>query len=581
MQGIYISRARAWAVYVALGALAIAAYFSLETLPGDPSWLPRFVLYNGIHLSVVVALVVGIRRHRPARSLGWWLLVANQVVYCAADIVFYALRDIWHVETFPNVADALYVAAGALLAAALLAFIHGRGGSDRAAAIDALTVGVGVALLSWVILMAPYTDGSLPLPVRVTSLTYPVLDLVFVTLAARLIMGGGRRAPSFYFLTGGLLLLVANDSLYGWMQIQGLYQTGAIVDGGWLIFYLCVGAAALHPSMRRLSEPTEQASSSPRWSRSRLALLAAAALIAPVLLAVETTLGRRVDHLPIAVASMVLFLLVIARLSGLMRDREDALRRNERQRAALRITLDVLEQAQAERAQLLGAVVEAAERERTRLAAELHDGPIQHLSSMAYAIDRADRRFTTGESEKGIEILRQVRDHLGGEIADLRRMMAYLRPPVLDEGGLESALRDYTQDFGHRQELACRFEATLDGGQIVPDVETIIYRVSQEALTNVARHANARHVQVRLLDGGDTVELQVHDDGRGFDLAEQRAFARRGHFGLLGMRERVEGVGGTWTLRSTPGGGTTVCATLPRQLTALSPAQLAPMAVAS
>ena len=106
--------------------------------------------------------------------------------------------------------------------------------------------------------MEPYTDGLISLPTRLTSLAYPLTDLMLVTMAVRLLAGAGRRGASFDFLTGGLILLGVSDSALGWLTLHGvLYTPGSPIEVGWLTYYLTVGACALHPSMRVVAEGVE------------------------------------------------------------------------------------------------------------------------------------------------------------------------------------------------------------------------------------------------------------------------------------------------------------------------------------
>ena len=145
---------------------------------------------------------------------------------------------------------------------------------------------------------------------------------------------------------------------------------------------------------------------------------------------------------------------------------------------------------------------------------------------------------------------------LSDEITGLRRLMADLRPPVLDAGGLDAAIADYLRSFSDRTGIAHTIDScTVD---LVAADELVIYRVVQEALANVYKHANASHVRVHLAGKGDSVEVVIEDDGCGFDTSRTHAFVRDNHFGLIGMRERVERMHGTWRVRSASGEGTRI-----------------------
>jgi signal transduction histidine kinase len=221
-----------------------------------------------------------------------------------------------------------------------------------------------------------------------------------------------------------------------------------------------------------------------------------------------------------------------------------------------------LEQAQEERGRLLRQAVEAAEDERRRIAAELHDGPIQDLTSLDYRLEPIrleleDERLPAGES------LRETQERLRFEIQSMRDMIVRLRPPALDERGLEAALADHARLVTRESAVECRLDAKLDG-RLDSTLETILYRVAQEALTNVVRHSRASTADVSISAHNGSVVLEVSDDGVGFDPSRQTELLREGHFGLASMRERVEMAGGSWRIESLPGGGTRLHAELPR-----------------
>jgi PAS domain S-box-containing protein len=222
-------------------------------------------------------------------------------------------------------------------------------------------------------------------------------------------------------------------------------------------------------------------------------------------------------------------------------------------------TRDVSERKalERERAQLLDKTVQAAEEERTRLAAELHDGPIQRLTTMGYDLARAHRWLEKHDLDKGLGILESSQNQLSSEINGLRELMASLRPPVLDEVGLEAALREHVKTFSARHNLTCSIETALDK-RLEPEIETVLYRVTQEALTNVAKHANASHLWVSLSTEDGAVELEIRDNGVGLGTADSATLTRDGHFGLVGMRQRVEMAGGRFSIESRQGDGVIV-----------------------
>jgi signal transduction histidine kinase len=163
------------------------------------------------------------------------------------------------------------------------------------------------------------------------------------------------------------------------------------------------------------------------------------------------------------------------------------------------------------------------------------------------------------------EVLEGVEKGLGEETRVLRHLMSALRPPVLDNRGLAEALEEHAQRFEQEHATAVDIGLGLQA-RLAPELETILYRIVQESLNNVAKHARAGRVTVTVdqPDAGQ-VRLRVHDDGVGFDASNAGQLLREGHFGLAGMRERASLVGGSLEVESQPGSGTTVVARLPLQ----------------
>lgn len=218
-----------------------------------------------------------------------------------------------------------------------------------------------------------------------------------------------------------------------------------------------------------------------------------------------------------------------------------------------------IEASAFQRGQVLDQTVKAAEEERSRLARDLHDGPIQRLTTLDLKLERARLRSARGDVETSEGLLDDVQDGIRQEVHGLRRVMAQLRPPVLDERGLEAALVDLVEGVASESDLQCDVRASIPG-RLDRTTETVLYRVAQESLRNVVKHAGARNVQVMLAATNGTTVLEVRDDGVGFDPASDRSSH---HLGLIAMRERVELGGGVMRLSSRPGRGTRVRVEVP------------------
>jgi PAS domain S-box-containing protein len=224
--------------------------------------------------------------------------------------------------------------------------------------------------------------------------------------------------------------------------------------------------------------------------------------------------------------------------------------------------LDITERREAEdeRARLLRRVVQTQEDERRRIALEMHDQFGQQLSALVLKLSahRRDQDVPPALAKKltSLEAIARQLD------ADLESIVWRLRPTALDDLGLVAALTNYVHHWSEHFSVQTEWNARgIDRVQLTNELQTTIYRIMQEALNNVARHARARHVAVLLEGRPDRVSLIVEDNGLGFDV-EQRLSS--GHqFGLAGMRERAGLLGGTVDIESVPGKGTTVVARIP------------------
>ena len=220
-----------------------------------------------------------------------------------------------------------------------------------------------------------------------------------------------------------------------------------------------------------------------------------------------------------------------------------------------------LHDAETTRDDLRRQLSSAEEAERRRIARELHDQLGQHLTAFALGLANARRLLDAGHSAESR--LAQLEELARLMTRDARYLALELRPPELDDVGLESALRTYIEQWGTRYgvEIDLAVTGAAADAPIPGETGTAIYRIAQEALTNVARYAEAKHVSVVLEKPVGSVRLIIEDDGRGFDVATARTRARHERrIGLAGMRERATLVGGTLEIESTPGRGTTVYA---------------------
>ena len=210
------------------------------------------------------------------------------------------------------------------------------------------------------------------------------------------------------------------------------------------------------------------------------------------------------------------------------------------------------------------SVQNAQEEERARISRELHDDLCQRLTGMKYAAEVIADRIRPA-NKKVVHSLREFAGELDRSISDVRRISSNLRPSVLDDFGLVTALKMLCKEFEslHALRTTCEVDS-MTPGHIDPHLEIALYRIAQEALSNVAKHAQASAVTLRLMYQNSAFRLEVEDDGKG--IADGQPFHSRapGHgLGLIGMRERTELLGGQFQVRTAPAKGTTIAVSIP------------------
>jgi two-component system, NarL family, sensor kinase len=217
-----------------------------------------------------------------------------------------------------------------------------------------------------------------------------------------------------------------------------------------------------------------------------------------------------------------------------------------------------LRRTQQAREALLVHAVEASADERRRIAADLHDGPVQDLAGLSYSLSAAAQTETSSAARETLDrAARGTRDSM----RELRSLLVEIHPPNLRASGLEAALTDLLaplQTKGIDTELTVGPGVSLD-----EEGERLVYRAAAEALRNVQRHAHATRIRVEVTTSGDRVRLEVADDGEGFEPAERERRREEGHVGLSLLEELAERAGGRLDVRSAPGRGTTFALELP------------------
>jgi diguanylate cyclase (GGDEF)-like protein/PAS domain S-box-containing protein len=317
----------------------------------------RIAAWGLISVSGVAAILAGLAINRPARKAPWMLLAAGNSCFAAGQLSFLVAKQFQLTLPFPSFADVLYLSTFPLYGMGLLIFIRWRSPhGDLRSLIDALILTAGLGLLSWTFLIRPYvTDEALTGLQKIVAIGYPLGDVLTLALLTRLLAPGtGRGSRCVQLLTVGAVACLVSDTAFGAIQLHGTFHNGTIVDLGWALFYTAWGAAALHPSMTRLTDPVPR--QQVEVSLFRLALLMIASLIAPIVLltAASGTAGGEVGV--IAVFSAVLYLLVLTRLWDAAASHRRAL---DRERALRQASLSLVTTADV--SQIATAVKDAVD----------------------------------------------------------------------------------------------------------------------------------------------------------------------------------------------------------------------------
>jgi PAS domain S-box-containing protein len=340
----------AWLVYLLGGIFAIIGYYSL------PSPSAQYILHGLSDLSEVGAILVGVLLYRPSSTLPWYLIAIGVAAGFAGDVFranyLMQVEYLYPSAAFLSLSEPLYLVAGLFAVSGLL--LIGRGGIGRRGGnlIDSLIIAVSLGLLALAFFVNPNAPSlTSSFLMYLLSITWPLVYVLIITILVRPLLVAEKRSPALYLLCGGAFLFVVNDLVFG-SQPMGYetyyyanYEAGSSVYGGILLANSLIGAGALHPSMARLSEPLP-AAPGVKLTRWRLVLITAATLAAPAVVAIQAILGHSIDVPLVVAGSTLLFLLVAARLAGLMAENnriEDALRESEeRYREMVELTPEII-----------------------------------------------------------------------------------------------------------------------------------------------------------------------------------------------------------------------------------------------
>jgi diguanylate cyclase (GGDEF)-like protein len=286
--------------------------------------LSYLVLPNGSFETVLplfgMTCAIGVlwRAYRLRRELAWWLAGAALLQSALGETLWYWYEHVWHTDPFLSVADFFYLSSYPLLGASFAVLVRRelRGG-DRASLIDTSIVVAGISALALVLVVEPYVHaGGSPVEVGV-GLAYPLGDLLILGFLIRLLLAPASRPWPVRLLTLGTAAMLASDIAFVALDLHGSFESGSVVDLGWIAWFGLTAAAVSLP----LGAPG-QVSTTKRGDlpRSRLALLTAASLMAPAVLVIQGLRERAVNDFGVGLVTGVAFLLVLARMAGLVRE---------------------------------------------------------------------------------------------------------------------------------------------------------------------------------------------------------------------------------------------------------------------
>ena len=561
--------APAASAFLGVGAAAIVVYFLLPAHSHTQS-----IYYVGIGFACVVAIYVGATRNLPrGERLAWRLFAAGLLGQVAGDAIFAVYEvQLNHEPPSPSIADVFYLGGYPLLAAGVFLILRKLGGpTSRTAILDTLLLFAGVALVQWVFFIDPYNHKHFGTETaRLVAMAYPAVDVLLLVAFAQLLVGPGGRSPAYRLLLLSLGLWIVADEIYG-LNVD-TYQGGDWIDALWLGSYVVWGAAALEPSMARIAGSDRRRL--PRLTRTRLALLAAASLTAPLTLLIERVAHHRVHAYVIALGGAALAAIVLFRLSGLVRAVE---------RAGLS---ERLARREAEQAQQLLAYQNQHLVELDRLKDEFVSS-ISHelrtpLTSISGYIELLLEDEASAEKRGHLTIVERNADRLLALVTDLLfaarlqygRLELERRPVDLRE-----VVRQSVESARPRAAAAAvELRADLDDVPVVHGEPDRLAQLLDNLVSNAIKFTpGGGHVAVSLGAENGFVCIHVSDSGIGItDVERQRLFERffrsqsaleaqiQGTgLGLYISKAIVEAHGGRIGVESEPGVGTTFVVELP------------------
>ena len=557
-------------IYVAAGCALAAVYFLFPS-----GGTAQSVIYESLGGAAVFAILWAVRLNRPERRLPWILFALGNACFVVGDVIGLVQND----PPVPSASDVFYLAGYPLLAAGLLILMFAAGGRTRMAALgDAAIVAFAFAIVQWVGVMAPAVRASgSGLDTRIVSGLYPAMDIVLLAGFVGFFVSPAWRTASFRLLLAAVAALFVGDEISGLAGYT--YEAGNAVDVMWMLSYVFFAGAALHPSMRELSAPRRIPTL--RVSVWRMALLAGALLMAPAVLLVQDARGKPLDVVEVAALASVIAVLVVARMTGILR----AL---ERIRLRERTARSLAEAAQSQLALKNEQLVEADRLKDEFVALISHDLRTPLTSIIGYielTLDENVEPPLDDERQSYLQVVARSSERLLQLVDDLlfvARLQSgelSLRPSLID---LAEVVGDAVNEARPRAEQK-RLVISFLGDVEVP-IEADkgrIFQLLDNLISNAIKFTpEGGRIDVRALRTQNGGLIEVSDTGIGLAPSEvERVFERffRSEratdrhiagtgLGLFIARAITEAHGGRIAASSTVDAGTTFRIELPAHM---------------
>jgi signal transduction histidine kinase len=509
-----------------------------------------------IGLSGVSAIFVGIHIHKPSIRCGWIFLALANLFFIIGDTIYNVIEYLLkNSNAFPSIADLFYLLTYPLFAAGMFIFIRRRTSaqSEKGAILDAAIFSTGLGMFVWIFLVVPNASADTSLTVKSLSVAYPLFDILIWAMLVRLLLTG-LRIRAIQFLAIGASGLIFSDIFYAINQFYGVWYNGTFIDVGWICFYTFWGAAALHPSMRRLDKAEIK---NPHVRPTFLIPLAGTALIAPALLLIEYLRGdvNRVA-VSISVFSAILFILVILRMVILVRaisNRDADISLEKKKNEAFSLVSHQLKTPVTAVKQLIDLVLEGYVGEITT--------PQRDILTKAYSdnlrlLRIVEDLLNVGQLDSGKLRLHKIKVDVVGIIKD-----------ILDEVAPQLKQGDQKLNFLRPRG---KLVANVDADRLKMVLENLIDNASKYS-------TEGKLIEVKLTKMKRTFKISIKDQGVGINQIDlERLFQKFSRIenplsnevggtglGLYWAKKIIDLHGGKIKVNSKSGKGTTFIISLP------------------